>query len=246
MDRVFRSLLMIAVIGVGIAGFMNRGIVWQRIWGSSADIVEVREQVRPDLSTRLEQSGFQWGAETFIRVFKEERELEVWLRTEETFELFDSYEICNHSGDLGPKLREGDHQSPEGLYEVDSAAMNPNSSYHLSFNLGFPNRYDRAHGRSGSFLMIHGDCVSVGCYAMTDDGIEDIYLIVEAAHQAGQSHVQVHAFPFEMTNERLSKERDNRWYAYWSNLKTGYDLFEANRIPSKVSVFEKRYTFQSF
>ena len=210
---------------------------------SSADLAEVRSRVEPVLKTELEADGFELGLPTFVRIFKEERELEVWLRKSERFELFRTYEICNFSGDLGPKLKEGDRQSPEGFYTVDKSAMNPNSSYHLSFNLGFPNLFDQANDRSGSFLMVHGDCVSVGCYAMTDQGIEEIYLIVEAAHSSGQDIVPVHAFPFRMNHDRLMLEQNNEWFEYWQNLKQGYDLFEKDHLPPTVTVSGQRYTF---
>jgi murein L,D-transpeptidase YafK len=211
--------------------------------GSSADIAEVRQRVLPNLRTSLIDAGLEIGSPAFIRVFKEERLLEIWLQGNSSYQLFKTYQICNYSGDLGPKVKEGDRQSPEGFYKVDKAALNPNSSYHLSFNLGFPNAYDQAHSRTGSFLMIHGDCVSVGCYAMTNEGIEEIYLITEAALNAGQAHVPVHAFPFKMTSERLYQEREAAWFEYWENLKVGYDFFEQGYVPPAVSVTDQEYVF---
>lgn len=147
------------------------------------------------------------------------------------------------SGTLGPKLREGDGQSPEGFYKVTRAALNPNSSYHLSFNLGFPNAYDRAHGRTGSFLMVHGDCVSIGCYAMRDKGIEDIYGLVEAALKGGQKAVSVHVFPFRMTKENMIRRAGSRWITYWENLKKGWDIFETTRQPPDAKACGKKYRF---
>jgi len=207
------------------------------------NLTEIRTHIVPKLTAELAAQNLTLGAPTFLRIFKEERQLEVWLQQNQTYQLFKTYPICNHSGDLGPKLKEGDHQSPEGFYTVSKSAMNPNSSYHLSFNLGFPNAYDQSHNRTGSFLMIHGDCVSVGCYAMTDAGIEEIYLLVEAAQNAGQESVPVHAFPFKMTEPRLAAEAANKWHPYWSNLKTGYDQFEQTKIPPKISVANQTYTF---
>ncbi|MEP3277658.1 MAG: murein L,D-transpeptidase family protein [Stappiaceae bacterium] len=212
---------------------------------STANIEEVRQRVEPGLREDLQSAGFQLGEAAFIRIFNEENELEIWLRTSDEFKLFKTYDICNYSGALGPKLKEGDRQSPEGFYGVDKAAMNPNSSYHLSFNLGFPNLFDQANQRTGSFLMVHGNCVSIGCYAMTDQGIEEIYLIVEAAQETGQKMVPVHAFPFRMTRYRLALEQDNRWFEYWQNLKQGFDLFEKERVPPVVSVSDKKYVFSS-
>lgn len=182
------------------------------------------------------------GQPIFIRIFKEERMLEIWVKSDSNeFKLFKDYEICNFSGDLGPKLKEGDRQSPEGFYSVGAKALNPNSSFHLSFNLGFPNAYDQSHQRTGSYLMVHGDCVSVGCYAMTDGAIEEIYLLVEAALQSGQPSVPVHAFPFRMTSERLSAETENQWFDFLMNLKTGYDMFQITGGPPSVTVLDQAY-----
>lgn len=235
------SLSAIAIIAA-IPFFLK--FYWS-VMRSSTDLVEVRQRVTPGLKSDLSAAGLELGQAAFIRIFKEERELEVWLKTEQSFELFRIYDICNFSGDLGPKLKEGDRQSPEGFYNVDLAAMNPNSSYHLSYNLGFPNAYDQANQRTGSFLMVHGDCVSIGCYAMTDAGIEEIYLIVEAALSEGQDAVPVHAFPFKMTQERLILEKASTWFEFWRNLKTGYDLFEIERVPPVVSVSDQSYAFKS-
>ena len=185
----------------------------------------------------------------FIRIIKttatkDKGVLEMWKRgADGRFVLDRSFDICTWSGELGPKLKEGDGQSPEGFYFIKPASLNPNSSYHLSFNLGFPNAYDRAHGRTGSFLMVHGDCVSIGCYAMTDTGIDEIYADVEMAFAAGQSFIRVHIFPFDMTDENLAAQSLNVNHAFWSNLKTGWDWFEANRTPPNVTVREKVYEF---
>ena len=159
--------------------------------------------------------------------------------------MFKSYAICSFSGDLGPKLKQGDWQSPEGFYFVKPIQLNPWSQYHLSFNLGFPNRYDREHSRTGSALMVHGDCVSIGCYAMTDPQINEIYSLASAALENGQPFFRVHAFPFKMTDERLAKETQNPWYSFWQNLKTGYDIFEQSAIPPNVTVNNKQYVFDS-
>jgi len=156
-------------------------------------------------SQQLTDKGFALGDPVFMRIFKEEAELEVWMQKGDAFELFKTYPICNYSGDLGPKLREGDRQSPEGFYFVGKSALNPNSSYHLSFNLGYPNAYDRARNRTGSYLMVHGDCRSIGCYAMTDAGIEEIYGLGAAALNAGQAFFRAHAFPFRMTDARMEE-----------------------------------------
>ena len=197
------------------------------------------------LSDELAAKGMEAGHPVFIRIFKEESELELWIRNGETYALFDTYPVCKWSGVLGPKLKEGDGQSPEGFYFVPASALNPHSRFHLSFNLGFPNAYDRAHGRTGSYLMVHGDCVSIGCYAMTDGKIEEIYGLVEAALRAGQPFVRVHVFPFRMTAENMARHAESPWADFWTNLKEGYDSFEAASRPPNVTVRDKRYHFES-
>ena len=157
------------------------------------------------LKARLAAFGANAGAPVFIRIFKREFELEVWLRNGDRFQLFATYPVCRWSGELGPKLVEGDGQSPEGFYTVDRGAMNPASRWYRSFNLGFPNVLDRAHGRTGSLLMVHGGCSSVGCFAITDPGVGEIWRLMQAAHRAGQRLVHVHVFPFRMSEEALAQ-----------------------------------------
>lgn len=211
--------------------------------GQSANLAKVRKTNLPKLELQLESKGFQLGQDIFIRIFKETSELEVWIKGEGSFELFKTYEICNFSGALGPKLKEGDYQSPEGFYFVTSRQLNPNSTFHLSFNLGFPNTYDRANERTGSYLMVHGNCVSIGCYAMRDAGIEEIYLLAEAALKNGQPFFRVHAFPFRMTTENMERYKGSEWIEFWQNLKTGYDYFESHLMPPNVTVLDKQYRF---
>ncbi len=210
-----------------------------------ADIAEINLNVGPDLNAQLAKKRLKIGQPVFMRIFKQSSKLQVWIKHDGFFRHFKSYPICNYSGDLGPKLKEGDRQSPEGFYKVSKGQMNPNSTYHLSFNLGYPNKFDRTLGRTGSYLMVHGNCLSIGCYAMTDAGIEEIYLLADAALNNGQSFFRVHIYPFEMSAENLGKFRNSEWIDYWQNLKTGYDLFEQQKIPPDVSVKNKLYVFNS-
>lgn len=210
--------------------------------GLRADISGVRAKQVPRLQDAFAAQDLTFGAPIYVRIFKEEAELELWVQTQNgPYALFRTYPICNFSGDLGPKLREGDRQSPEGFYSVAKSALNPNSSFHLSFNLGFPNAFDRAHERTGSYLMVHGDCVSVGCYAMTDALIEEIYVTLEAALNSGQSAVPVHAFPFRMTPERLAKASGSEWHPFWQSLTPAFTQFEATKIPPTITVQERSY-----
>ena len=177
-------------------------------------------KVTPGLQNDLSNAGLSLGAAVFIRIYKQSEELEVWLEQDSgSFKLFRTYPICYFSGDLGPKLQEGDNQSPEGFYFVKPGQLNPWSRFHLSFNLGFPNAYDRAHGRTGSALMVHGSCVSVGCYAMTDGKIEEIYALMAAAFEAGQPFIRVHVFPFVMNAANMAAQSNSPWIDFWSNLK---------------------------
>lgn len=200
-------------------------------------------RVGPRLIEALARKELKFGAPVFIRIFKQEGQLELWLRQEECYRLFRTYEIAGMSGDLGPKLEEGDLQAPEGFYHVSPARMNPNSDFHLSFNLGYPNAYDRAHGRTGSALMVHGGRVSIGCFAMTDAKIEEIYTLCDAALRGGQKFFRVHCFPFRMTQANMTKHKDSRWFEFWQNLKIGHDWFEQKAVPPNVTVEQKRYLF---
>jgi murein L,D-transpeptidase YafK len=193
------------------------------------------------LNERLAEKGLSRGSPVFIRIFKREQELELWMKKGDGFVLFASYPICRYSGGLGPKLREGDYQAPEGFYTVGRAQLNPNSSNHLAFNLGFPNRYDAANGRTGSFLMVHGRCISIGCYAMTEPVIDEIWDLGTAALEGGQKRFGVHIFPFRMTAAQFAILGGGPWNSFWLDLKRAYDFFETSRIPPKVSVCAKRY-----
>ncbi len=207
---------------------------------------EVKAKIEKDLKTALEEKGFKLGSELFIRAYKEERVLELFLKKKnsQTFELFRTYPIAAASGSLGPKLVEGDGQVPEGFYFVTPGAMNPNSAFHLSFDIGYPNAYDRAHDRTGTYIMVHGSNVSIGCLAMTDEKIEEIYTIADEALNAGQPFFRVHIFPFRMTDARMEKAAENEWIGFWKNLKTGHDLFEKNKTPPNVTVSDKMYIFE--
>jgi len=202
-------------------------------------------QVEKQLQLELDQKGLKYGAPIFVRIFKDPGILEVWLESNDgTFKLFKDYEICNFSGYLGPKLKTGDKQSPEGFYYVEPNRLNPWSRFHLAFNLGYPNKYDRYHGRTGSALMVHGDCVSIGCYAMTDSQMNEIYALTIAAFEGGQPFFRVHSLPFRLTDKILSNHRSNRWFSFWLNLKQGYDYFEKNKRPPNVEVLNGMYIFE--
>lgn len=197
------------------------------------------------------------GDPVFVRIFKQEGQLELWLKKNGKFHLFKTFPICKWSGRLGPKEKEADYQSPEGFYSVSARQLNPHSNYHRAFNVGYPNAFDRQNGRTGGLVMVHGACKSVGCFAMTDRGIEEIYGFVEAALRAGQKDIAVHIFPFKMTDANIARETGGGWLAFvggpnysqwngfWRNLKQGYDLFEQNSEPPVAFACGDHYEFGS-
>lgn len=194
-----------------------------------------------ELEQRLAAKGIEPGSPILIRIFKAEAELELWMDAGKRYELFATYPICNWSGSLGPKISEGDKQSPEGLYVVGSRQLRQSARWRRSLDLGFPNTFDRALRRTGSDLLIHGGCTSQGCYAMTDPVIAEIFSLSDAALDEGQKRIQVHAFPFRMTPENLAAHAGSEWHGFWTNLKEAYDLFERTRRPPVVSVCGNRY-----
>jgi murein L,D-transpeptidase YafK len=221
----------------------------------------VERRVSPGLTAAMAAQGLKLGAPVFVRITKGPAELQLWVETKPgaAYALFKTYPICHFSGGVGPKLKQGDMQAPEGFYPVSAAQMNPQSQFHLSFNLGYPNAYDRAHGRTGSFLMVHGQCVSIGCYAMGDPAIEEIWTAMAAAFRAGQRAIWVHAFPYPMTPANVLERAGDLprgWRAdltpeqavaigneaSWAGqLAAGWAAFEASKKPPRMSMANKRY-----
>jgi murein L,D-transpeptidase YafK len=193
--------------------------------------------------SKLASMGSSPGKGMVIRIFKQSSELEVWKETASGYKLFKTYEICAWSGELGPKIKEGDRQSPEGFYTITPGLMNPNSNYYLAFNTGFPNKFDRAYGRTGSDLMVHGDCSSRGCYSMTDESIAEIYALARETFAGGNPSFQLQIFPFRMTPANLAKQSKNTHFAFWQDIKEGYDRFELTKRPPSWDVCNKQYVF---
>ena len=257
-----RTLKTLVVLGVLVAIAAGATFVfWQpifamleeeAIWSEKSDRWHLYASGKtlpgtPDLQNlagRLAAQGAKLGDPVFVRIFKGEFEFEVWLKHDGRFERFAIYPICMWSGGLGPKERQGDKQAPEGFYTVDASALNPNSKYHRSFNLGFPNAFDRAHGRTGSLLMVHGDCRSIGCYAMTDPVIDEIWALITAALQGGHKRFQVQVFPFRMTDANLASHTKAAEAPFWQQVKPGNDAFLESKLPPQVSVCREHYAFQ--
>ncbi len=198
----------------------------------------------PQLMALMSEKGMHQQSPILIRSFKKESELEVWkMGRSGRYEHLKTYPICRWSGQLGPKKREGDRMAPEGFYTITPAQMNPNSSFYLSFNMGYPNAFDRAHGRTGAHLMVHGACSSMGCYSMSDDQMAEIYALVREAHNGGQRGVQMQALPFRMSPENLARFRYDPNMPFWRNLKEGADIFEVAKVEPRASVCQARYAF---
>lgn len=198
------------------------------------------------LAKELPVFGLVAGDAVFIRAFKKESQLELWMQPKEqnTFILFRTYPICFYSGGLGPKRYTGDKMTPEGFYSITPRRLNPYSRFHLSMNIGYPNAYDRYLGRTGSLLMIHGACDAVGCFAMSNPQIEEIYYLVERALKNGQARVPVHAFPFHLTHKQLDDYKTNKWYGFWLQLQAGYLAFNETRVPPTVTADNGRYVIK--
>ncbi len=213
---------------------------------SLATNAKANQPVTPKLLAAMVEKNMDLQSPILVRLFKQEAELEIWKQTRNgQFALLKTYPICRWSGDLGPKVREGDRQAPEGFYSINPSQMNPQSAYYLSFNTGFPNAFDRALGRTGSQLMVHGDCSSRGCYAMTDEQIAEIYSLGRESFFGGQKAFQFQAYPFRMTPVNMAKHRNNPNMAFWKMIKEGYDHFEVTRQEPRVDFCEKKYVFDA-
>jgi len=241
-DRtLFRALIASAALAAGalLAGCNSDDI-------SLANNTKANQPVPAKLVADMTAKDMDLQSPILVRLFKQEAELEVWKQDRSgRFALLKTYPICRWSGDLGPKIREGDRQAPEGFYSISPGQMNPKSLYYLSFNTGFPNAFDKALGRTGSELMVHGDCSSRGCYAMTDEQIAEIYSLGRESFFGGQRAFQFQAYPFRMTPLNMAKHRNNPNMPFWKMIKEGYDHFEVTRQEPKVDFCEKKYVFDA-
>ena len=236
---LFRSLLAVAgfVAALALAGCDTDG---------NAPTARSMQPISPVMLAEIDKKNMTKESPILVRLFKEESELEVWKQDKDgRYGLLKTYPICRWSGELGPKIKVGDRQAPEGFYTITPGLMNPNSNYYLAINTGFPNSYDRANGRTGDLLMIHGDCSSAGCYAMTDEQIAEIYALARESFFGGQRAFQVQAYPFRMTPLNMARHRNSPHMAFWKMIKEGYDHFEVTRQEPKVDVCDKHYVFDA-
>ena len=237
LDRASRLLAPVVVVAALTLGGCQDGM----INGASTRSLT---PIPPQTLSLMQTKGMQQGDPILIRAYKKEAEMEVWKRgTDGRYALLKTYPICRWSGQLGPKRKQGDRQAPEGFYTITPGQMNPNSSYYLSFDTGFPNAYDRANGSTGNYLMVHGTCSSAGCFAMTDASMSEIYAVAREAFAGGQRAFQFQSYPFRMTASNMAKYRNDPNAPFWRNLKEGADYFEALRDEPKVGVCGTKYVF---
>src|SRR5262245_4732139 len=238
-SRIFRLGL------VAAAGLVSLALASCSDYGGV--LPKANRPLDPKTRNLVERKGMDQQSPILIRIFKEDSTLEVWKqeRSSGRYALLKDYEICTWSGVLGPKQKEGDRQAPEGFYTVTPAQMNPNSSYYLSFNIGYPNAYDRAYGRTGTNIMVHGACSSAGCYSMSDEDAGEIFALARDAFKGGQRQFQIQAYPFRMTPENIARHRGDPNMEFWMNLKVGYDHFEVTRQVPTVEVCNKTYVFDA-
>ena len=241
----YRSLCRALIASAALAaGVLLAGCDTDEI--SLATNAKANQPVPPKLLAAMVEKDMDLQSPILVRLFKEEADLEVWKQDRSgRFALLKTYPICRWSGDLGPKVREGDRQAPEGFYSISPGQMNPQSAYYLSFNTGYPNAYDRSLGHTGSELMVHGDCSSRGCYAMTDEQIAEIYALGRESFFGGQKSFQFQAYPFRMTPVNMARHRNNPNMTFWKMIKVGYDHFEVTRQEPKVDFCEKKYVFDA-
>ena len=249
------SILTGLAVGILLAAFSARAVEIELLGGGDDRLERQKAFARrelplpgtPDLAKlkeRMDAAGVKLGDAIFLRIFKAESELELWMRKGDRFVLFASYPICQWSGVLGPKFYEGDNQSPEGFYTVTRQQMNWRSRHRRAFNLNYPNLLDKSLGRTGSYILVHGGCSTEGCFAMTNEVIDEIFRIGIAAFDGGQKQFHVQVLPFRLEISNVLKHANSPWYPFWLNLKTGYDLFQDTNVPPVVRVCRNRYAFE--
>ncbi len=205
------------------------------------------------LRQRFKDKGLAYPPRAILlRAFKQEAQLELWAADAEdkAFVLVHEYRICTSSGTLGPKRRFGDEQVPEGFYELDW--FNPQSNFFLSLHISYPNASDRilgSHQNPGGDIFLHGDCASIGCIPITDEGIKEIYWLAVLVHNQDHQHLPIQIFPARLTDDGLktlvtTHATQPALIAFWGNLKQGYDLFEKNhRLPRIKTRADGAYAF---
>ena len=217
-------------------------------------VATAKEEKDDYLRKLCKENGINYPVKNiFIRVFKKEAELEVYGRnsTDDGYKLLKTYSVCRVSGSLGPKRKEGDGQTPEGYYEIKN--FNPASNFYLSLGVSYPNTSDKIKTldkqHPGGDIFIHGNCVSIGCMPIRDEGIKELYWLAVQAKASGQKKIEVEIFPFKMSLENMNwaqvKYKDDRLLlAFWKNLEPGYIYFEKYKKLKTIGVDKNgRYVF---
>jgi murein L,D-transpeptidase YafK len=229
---MFYRIFFLFILTLGLSGCFR--------YSCDIDALEEQSCAGPPVEGFLKEKNLKSGLPLFIRIFKENRVLELWgEQADKTYTLIKTYKICKYSGKLGPKRKKGDKQAPEGFYEISHPSLKPNSKYYKALNIGYPNAFDLMNGCNGNHIMIHGKCHSVGCYAMTDKSIHEIYHLVEAALKKGQKKINVHIFPFPM--DQLHLHNASHWHTFWNQLKPAYEYFEKHKKIPHVQSSKKNY-----
>ena len=235
-------ILLFTIDGISQFSFINDQLNYPRV----ANAFKEKED---SLKIQLNKKGINWPVkQLYIRSFKYDSQLEVWARNsnKEPFTLFKTYKVCALSGALGPKRFEGDYQVPEGFYFIN--IFNPNSNYHLSLGINYPNASDKIKSKStniGGDIYIHGTCTTVGCIPLQNQQIEELYILTTCAYNGGQQFIPVHIFPINFNNKRsisvLQKATtDDDLYKYFTNqLKLVFDFFELNKKIPLIGVNKK-------
>ncbi len=211
-----------------------------------AGSVRASHPLSPEMVALMEKKGVTKESPVLIRTFKKEAEFEIWkMKPDGQYALLRTYPMCRWSGQLGPKVREGDRQVPEGFYKITPGQMNPTSAYYLSFNVGYPNAFDRSWNRTGGSIFVHGACSSAGCFSMTDKQIDEIYGVARDGFAGGQQAIQMQSYPFHMTAENMAKYREDPNIGFWKQLKEGADNFEVTKQDVQVGVCARHYVFNA-
>jgi murein L,D-transpeptidase YafK len=201
------------------------------------------EAVNNSLAAKFEEKGLTLGSPVFLRVYKQTSEMELWVQQGPRYIHFKTFGICRWSGGLGPKMYEGDRQSPEGLYHITTADLIVNPRWDRAMNINYPNSFDVVNGRSGSGILIHGKCGSIGCFAIQDQNVEEVYGAVRAALFSGQAEIPVLALPFRFASVAPSVRDTLQLNEFWSDLRRADLLFERDRLPPTAWICDGRYYF---
>ncbi|HEV7620739.1 MAG TPA: L,D-transpeptidase family protein, partial [Flavisolibacter sp.] len=253
--KMTRIFTLVTFVCIGIAGFCQEPVAsfvgFQRTLPRPSEALKHKEDT---LQKQFSAKGLQWPAKfVYIRSFKYDGQLEVWVKNtrKEPYKLFKAYRVCALAGTLGPKRMAGDYQVPEGFYYINE--FNPNSNYYLSLGLNYPNMSDRILSdslRPGGDIYIHGSCVTVGCIPVTDQQIEEIYILAAYARDAGQDFIPVHIYPIRYNSKRsevyLSSltKNDGQLRLFAEKLEAVYDHFElTHQLPVIMTDTEGDYVY---